>query len=383
MALSHLPTSRLARSAKCTFLSTSKFTEIHQSRFFSQSSQQCAYKNMNFSAKNPTGPSITARKRDTNASMMPTDVGILPGTFVRPLWRNLPSVFQNPRDRWQIEWAWIRSSIQNLMSLVMYCKKGNDLPLLLKDRRKIARLLYDDMYTAFAQGDSSGIRRLCCEGLSKDLVNQIESRPKNQKVSWKLVKWLRGPSTYFTGIRVMSDRGTQIHEFPNSGIRQIVLRMTSLQAMSKNTPLAPDAPAKEQNCEEYIVIQELRWNGSSTGWRVWGYTKPTDLNSLHSDPTFAPGLSPLERIDAMKRYMGGWRLVITQSTQLKHPSLPGFTRCKKLYRLLRLYCQRKSNQTVLTLPTGPVVYRLVCVLSLALDLNLLSIFFSDRFCKRV
>ncbi|KAJ6032299.1 hypothetical protein N7540_003031 [Penicillium herquei] len=305
MAFSHLPASRLARSAHCTFLPTSKFTEIHHSRFFSQSSQQCAYKNMNFSPKNPAGPSLRARTKESAGGIPSTDLGLLPGTFVRPLWRNLPSVFQNPRERWQVEWAWIRSSIQNLMSLVVYCKKDNNLPFLLKDRRKIARLLYDDMYTAFARGDSSGIRRLCGDNLSKDLINQIDRRPKNQKVSWKLVKWLRGPSTYFTGIRVMSDRGTQLPVFPNSGIRQIVFRMTSLQSMSKNTPLSPEAPAKEQNCEEYIVIQEIRWNGSSTGWRVWGYTKPTDLDSLNSDPSFAPGLSTIERIDALKKSYGG------------------------------------------------------------------------------
>lgn len=223
-------------------------------------------------------------------------------------------------------------------SLVVYCKKENSLPLLLKERRQIARLLYSDMYTALARsvhelfftcrielwilnillvsGDSSGLRRLCADGLSKNLINQIESRPKNQKVSWKLVQWLRGPSTYFTGIRVMSDRATQLPELSNSGIRQIVLRLTSQQNMNKTipsrssreksgTPEAVEPPAKKQSCEEYVVIQEIRWNGNSTGWRVWGYTKPTNLDTLNSDPYFAPGMSPIERIEAMKRSMGG------------------------------------------------------------------------------
>lgn len=35
-------------------------------------------------------------------------------------------------------------------SLMIYCKKDNKFPLMLKERRKIARLLYGDMYTAFA-----------------------------------------------------------------------------------------------------------------------------------------------------------------------------------------------------------------------------------------
>ena len=221
-------------------------------------------------------------------------------------------------------------------SLIVYCKKENSLPLLLKERRQIARLLYSDMYTALARsvhrfcyifrtsrilnilvsGDSSGLRRLCADGLSKNLINQIDSRPKNQKVSWKLVQWLRGPSTYFTGIRVMSDRATQLPELANSGIRQIVLRLTSQQSMNKVIPSrlsrersgpseTVEPPAKEQSCEEYVVIQEIRWNGNSTGWRIWGYTKPTNLDTLNSDPYFAPGMSPIERIEAMKRSMGG------------------------------------------------------------------------------
>lgn len=37
-----------------------------------------------------------------------------------------------------------------LGSLIIYCKKDNKFPLMLKERRKIARLLYGDMYTAFA-----------------------------------------------------------------------------------------------------------------------------------------------------------------------------------------------------------------------------------------
>lgn len=92
--------------------------QIYQRRTLSQTSQRWAYKNMNFSPKNLTGPSMKARSREALNGQLPNDIGLLPGTFVRPLWRDLPSVFQNPRDRWQIEWAWMRSSFQNFMRLV-------------------------------------------------------------------------------------------------------------------------------------------------------------------------------------------------------------------------------------------------------------------------
>lgn len=48
-------------------------------------------------------------------SEMPQDLGLLPGTFVRPLWRDMPSVFQLPRERMQLEWLWIKQAFQNFL----------------------------------------------------------------------------------------------------------------------------------------------------------------------------------------------------------------------------------------------------------------------------
>src|SRR4051794_6344030 len=74
----------------------------------------------------------------------------------------------------------------------------------------------------YFRGDVRALRALCCDGLATKLVNQVERRPPNQKVSWSRVSWLRQPDTLFRGIRILSDRATAIPEIPNSGIRQIV-----------------------------------------------------------------------------------------------------------------------------------------------------------------
>lgn len=116
----HLPRCKITNNLCSRSTIAHSFTQIPcQSRPFSQTSQRWAYKNMNFSPKNLTGPSMKARSREALNGQLPNDIGLLPGTFVRPLWRDLPSVFQNPRERWQVEWAWIRSSFQNLMGLVV------------------------------------------------------------------------------------------------------------------------------------------------------------------------------------------------------------------------------------------------------------------------
>lgn len=66
-------------------------------------------------AKQPAQPSMKTRGKEMSKSEMPQDLGLLPGTFVRPLWRDMPSVFQLPRERMQLEWLWIKQAFQNFL----------------------------------------------------------------------------------------------------------------------------------------------------------------------------------------------------------------------------------------------------------------------------
>lgn len=157
----------------------------------------------------------------------------------------------------------------------------------------------------FPRADISGLKRLCGEGLARDLTSQIERRPEGQIVTWNLVKWLRKPSTNFQGLKVMSDRATALPNLSKSGVRQIVLRATSRQSMVKSQPTKTaatevvEAQPKQQDVLEYVVIQELRWNGEGS-WRVWGFTKATDSHTAMTDPSFAPGLSTVDRLNLMR-----------------------------------------------------------------------------------
>jgi mitochondrial protein MBA1 len=128
-------------------------------------------------------------------------------------------------------------------------------------------------------------------------------------VSWNIEKYHRSPSTFFTGVRVLSDRATPIPDFPDSGIRQIVLRISSQQSRETYSSeygalegLPP--PAKIQDCTEYIVIQKVRINGFEKDWQIWGYTKPTTLEDLDS-PHFATNITFKERVQALQDMMSG------------------------------------------------------------------------------
>ncbi|KKA18506.1 hypothetical protein T310_7543 [Rasamsonia emersonii CBS 393.64] len=262
----------------------------------------------------PESPSTRSRTRDIPRESLPQDIGLLPGTFIRPLWRDMPSIFHQPRERLRMEWLSLKMWAQNLMGVLAYSKYFNKgLPLRFRERRKVARELHQKMYTAFAAGDVHTLRKICCTGLANSLSARIAKRPSNERVTWSLDKYIRSPSTFFTGVRVVSDRATQIPEMPKSGIRQVVVRITSRQSTgtvpvtlkrgSKEAEPTGPPKVKEQDCTEYIVLQRIMWMGEEEEWRIWGHATPTKVEEL-DNPWFAPGLTLSERLKLMTETLG-------------------------------------------------------------------------------
>lgn len=58
---------------------------------------------------------MKTRTRNMMNIQLPNDIGVMPGTFIRPPWKDLPSVFENPKDRWLMEWTWLKTRVQNFM----------------------------------------------------------------------------------------------------------------------------------------------------------------------------------------------------------------------------------------------------------------------------
>ena len=46
---------------------------------------------------------------------MPQDLGVLAGTFIRPLWNDMPSIIDQPKKRLQMEWLWLKTSFANVV----------------------------------------------------------------------------------------------------------------------------------------------------------------------------------------------------------------------------------------------------------------------------
>jgi protein MBA1 len=50
-----------------------------------------------------------------NRDLIPDDFGILPGTFIRPVWKNMPSIFRDPKQRLQMEWLSLKIRVENFI----------------------------------------------------------------------------------------------------------------------------------------------------------------------------------------------------------------------------------------------------------------------------
>jgi hypothetical protein len=110
-----LPAGSIFLNARPTSLIAHSFasgSRQQQCRSFSAAAQRWAYRTQNFKPSSPAQPSMKSRAKDVMKSQLPNDIGLLPGTFVKPMWRDLPSIFQDPRDRFRMEWTWIKSVFQ-------------------------------------------------------------------------------------------------------------------------------------------------------------------------------------------------------------------------------------------------------------------------------
>lgn len=96
-----------------SFITQSCTAGSYQCRSFSQTSHNLAARPMNFRQPSQSQPSFKTRTKDMPMNQLPNDIGILPGTFVKPLWRDLPSIFKHPRDRLHFEWTWLKTLFTN------------------------------------------------------------------------------------------------------------------------------------------------------------------------------------------------------------------------------------------------------------------------------
>lgn len=63
----------------------------------------------------PRMQGLRSRMKDLKKTDIPSDLGLLPGTYVRPSGKNLPSWFRRPKTRLKIEWKWIETKFKHFL----------------------------------------------------------------------------------------------------------------------------------------------------------------------------------------------------------------------------------------------------------------------------
>ncbi|OJD37361.1 mitochondrial inner membrane protein mba1 [Diplodia corticola] len=242
-----------------------------------------------------------------NLDEMPTDIGLMPDTFIRPTGSNLPGLFAEPKLRFKMEYHWAKTRIYDIVSRIVY-KWTTVKPRPVINRRgmrKLALRLHKDMYTAFAYGDTEHISRICTDGVATTLRSRINARKPNEHLSWARLSHSRP--------RIVSDR---IVKIPIPGvdtkkkpccIRQTVFRIKSEQALvkgyllagkagrrrlldeaGKELPLGKDGEITPERMQqsaktvhEYFVLQKRMWMGKEETWSVWGLVDESSLDELN------------------------------------------------------------------------------------------------------
>ncbi|KAI1003895.1 hypothetical protein K3495_g4314 [Podosphaera aphanis] len=231
-------------------------------------------------------PERSIRVLSKEQMRLPSDFGILEGTFITPTGPNRPSILQSPAAVLTLERTRISTRARDFVSLLVSKfsspqQKGLWDRTFNLDRSTIvptATALHHQMYTAFAEGDTATLKQICLDGIYADFVTRIANRSPEEKVVWELL-------TYHQKAKLVSNRAAKT---PLDGmvIRQAVVRISSRQKLSRYTRtrngqlvLIPGS-GKEKDQVENVVIQNIYQDWKPRGWTIWGTTEETTLEDV-------------------------------------------------------------------------------------------------------
>ncbi|KAF8849708.1 hypothetical protein BDZ45DRAFT_634016 [Acephala macrosclerotiorum] len=219
-------------------------------------------------------------------AQIPSDLGILEGTFITPRGENAPSLFQTPRSFLKLHYHRIKYRLRDRFSLIVLKfsspkEKGflkRSLKILRSTLKPTAVALHRQMYTSFAEGDIALLRRICTDGIYESFRARIGNRPRGETVQWELVKYNKRP-------RIVSHRGARL-PIEGAAVRQAIIQICSRQKLTRSRKLkggeveVVPGSGKEKDVVEYVVLQQRIEAWKPGSWQVWGTTGETTLRDL-------------------------------------------------------------------------------------------------------
>lgn len=137
----------------------------------------------------------------------------------------------------------------------------------------VAKRLHVEMYDSFAKRDATTIKEICVAGggLSSSLRARIASRPRNEEMTWELVKY------NWPHARVVSHCALQLPGFDGGVVRQAVVRIASTQRLTRKDKSGQVLVGSGNDVKvvEYLCIQKISLKWEEGPWKIWGTTQPT------------------------------------------------------------------------------------------------------------
>ncbi|KAF2205104.1 hypothetical protein GQ43DRAFT_363185 [Delitschia confertaspora ATCC 74209] len=144
---------------------------------------------------------------------------------------------------------------------------------------KAAKQLHESIFTEFSNRDDRTLKSLCTSGLLTTFRKQLASLPKDEMMSWRLLKHLSRP-------RIVSNRATPLPLPGDSeaALRQVVVRLHTRQLVEKwETQKKAQVNSVEKDVVEYVVLQRIMRRGKEEDWKVWGFANETTYQELKEE----------------------------------------------------------------------------------------------------
>lgn len=233
----------------------------------------------------------------------------------------VPPTGQNVPKDWSTKWKmaklrminWYKRWIVSPALAVLYIKPRVGPPKLgMFKAASIAKGLYEEMYMAFAQGETE-VRDMEKTGklnpnFAKSLRKRIAQRPQGRGLRWKLHGFVGRPKCVSFQFAMLQDE-FKLPKESRSGLVQAIVKIRSRQSLihldkvqvkdlSTGKYVLADVPvdrdgneipddkmaeaeqrAMKENVEYFVVEKVLRW-GEWQEWRAWGTAQETTVETL-------------------------------------------------------------------------------------------------------
>jgi len=126
---------------------------------------------------------------------------------------------------------------------------------------------------------------MACTGLKQQLKVRFDQRELSRlpKEKWTVTYrgWTPGPKVWwifqtlcpprFKSTQILVDSEAQIPLGEHATMRQVIAKIKTKQTLDKNN----GEPPKTRRKDEYVVIQQMRTEGLTDKWMIWGTTQPS------------------------------------------------------------------------------------------------------------